>query len=505
MTILDGIRSNNAPFDEECLVIVNIPEKKQLLDKRMHSEYYIETTKGRISLSLNQSPFFKDLVKTYYLFEGIKVGWLSKEVVTFGPVDMSFIDFPISHESRKYNKWDIFLSFGGFDSANIHLCFSKKDHSGLYGAPDEPLNGVIGRVIQGGHIIPMLRRTDSILTFTPLTQSRKRALHLRPNELKEEFITPGMEIFTYLYATFHEEAKKSVDHFLSIINSGKFSVDEASSMFIKNGKFRGAKVPSENSVFRQNGIITVRNQGYDMGSVYIYKNDTSFSPSHNVIGRIDPNNLPLIENANPGDKILIKTFPESFNFIGKTQQYATTYLKKHNVTHKRVGDEKDDSIIVEQRPMNSMDVWLEKTCVTLGLSSSQIIRIKLFHEEAPLSIEHFRKHLKMLYFPIGRLQVLENLKKLMLFIPLSGVESIEAVPRENRVELVPEGAIGVTNALRRLTGSIGIRLVENDIYGPTGETLEGTNIIGEVKSDLKVLRKLDTGDMVWFMEVRDNE
>ncbi len=503
MTILEGIIKYKAPYDENCLIIVKVPEKKQILDKRMHREYIIDTTKGQISILLTQSPFFKDLVKCYYTFEGIKVGWLSNDVVTFGPVDMSFLTIPASRDSKNYNKWDIFLSFGGYDSSNTHLCFSKRDHSGLYGSP-EAQNGVIGRVIQGGHIIPLLRKTDSVLTFTPLTQCRKRVLRLRPDELKEELITPRMEIYTFCSITFDKEAKNSVDHFLAVANSSMFPIDTASSMYIKNEKFRGAEIPPENSIFRQNGTITVRSQGNDRGSIYIYKNDTSFSASHNVIGRINPKLLPLIENANPGDKLLIETYPKSMNFIGKTQEYASTYLKPYNISHTRVGDANDDAIIVEQRPQNTIDVWLEKTCVTLGFPHSQIIKIRFFHEDAPLSIKHFQKNANMLYNPIGKLQVLDNLKMTMLFLPISGIDSIEAVPREKPADFAPAGSVGVTNALRRLTGSIGIRFQENDTYGPSGETLEGTNIIGQVVSGLDFLKNLDTGDIVWFMEGQAN-
>lgn len=483
---------------------MKVPEKRQVLDKRIHREYSIETTKGQISLSLTESPFLRDLVRTYYLFEGLKVGWLSKEVVTFGPIDMSFIKHPVTHEPRSYKTWDIFLSFGGFDSANLHLCFSKKDHMGLYGAPDEPLNGVVGRVIQGGHIIPLLRKTDALLSFTPLTQIRKRVLQLRPYEIETEEISAGMEIYTFLSITLNEDAKYSVDHFFAVAKNRYFQVDEASSMFIKNNAFRGAKVPKENSIFRQKGIITVRNQGHDIGSVYLYKHNTSFSPAHNVIGRINAKNLPLIENANPGAKLLIQTSPVSLNFIGKSQKFTTDYLEKLDISHKKVGDTSDDAIIVEQRPQTSIDVWLEKTCVTLGLSNSKIIKFKLFHEKTPLTIKHFRKYANMLYYPIGKLQVLENLKMLIMFLPVEG-QSIEAIPRESETTAAPAGAIGVTNALRRLTGSFGIRLEASSTYGPTGETFEGTNIIGQVVSGIEFLENLDTGDIVWFMEVQDDE
>ncbi len=504
MTILEGIKEYNAPYNEDCLILVRIPEKKEKLDKKSHREYVIETTKGSITIALNPSPFFTTLVRYYYLFEGIKVGWLNKDVVTFGPVNMGFIKHPVTRDPKEYRIWDVFLSFGGFDPSNLHLCFCKRDHTGLYGAPDERLNGVVGRVIQGAHIIPLLRKTDSLLAYTPLTRQRKRILQLRPDELEQEIIIPGMEIYTYLSVTLYKDAKFSVDHFLSVINSGKFQIDQASSMYIKNVKYRNAKIPQENPIFRQRGTITVRNQGNDIGSVYIYKNDTSFSPSHNVIGCVDSKHLPLIINANPGTKLLVQTDPISLNFIGKTQKYASTHLTKYDISHKRVGDENDDAIIVEQRPKNTMDVWAEKTCVTLGLNSSKIVKCKFYYEKTPLSIKHFKRYANMLYYPIGKLQVLDNLKTLILFLPIEG-ESIEAIPRESEVEHVPAGAIGVTNALRRLTGSIGIRLEESDTYGPTGETFEGTNIIGQVISGLDVIRQLDTGDIVWLMEVQNDE
>jgi putative methanogenesis marker protein 3 len=444
------------------------------------------------------------LVKNYHHFEGAKVGWLSKDVVTFGPVDMGHLPQKATREPRDYKKWDIFLSFGGYDPSNLHLCFSKRDHSGLYGAPDEPLYGVVGRIIQGGHIISMLRKTDALLTFNPLTQLRKRVLQLRPDELEKEMITHRMEIFTYLPVTLYEEAGQSVDHFLAALNSSSFQIDEASSMYLKNIKFRGAKIQPTNSVFRQNGTITIRNHGNDIGSIYLYKSDTSFSSSHNVVGRVDPKVLPLIENANPGVKLLVNPSPPSLKFIGKTQKFALNSLESYDISHIRVGDESDDAIIVEQRPTTTMDVWTEKTCVTLGLTPDQIVKFKLFHEDTPLSIKHFRKYANMLYDPIGKLQVLENLKSLMLFLPVEG-ESIEAVPKESEVEYAPKGAIGITNALRRLTGSMGIRLAESDNYGPTGETFEGTNIIGKVVSGLEFLENLETGDVVWFMEVTENE
>ena len=111
----------------------------------------------------------------------------------------------------------------------------------------------------------------------------------------------------------------------------------------------------------------------------------------------------------------------------------------------------------------------------------------------------------MLFYPIGKLQVLQNLKTLVLFIQATGIESIQAIPRESDFKHAMAGALGVTNALRRLTGTIGIRLQESDTYGPTGESLEGTNIIGQILSGLDFLEKSDTGDIIWLMEVKESE
>ncbi|MDD1777482.1 MAG: methanogenesis marker 3 protein, partial [Candidatus Helarchaeota archaeon] len=326
---------------------------------------------------------------------------------------------------------------------------------------------------------------------------------LRSHELAVEPVTPEMEIYTYLPITLYKEAKNSIDHFLANTRSRFFAINQASSMYIKNNKFQGVKLVPENQVFRPKGAITVRNSGNDEGSIYIYKNDTSFNKAHNVIGRADPKFLPLIENANPNDTLLIETTPVPFIFIGKTQKSASDYLETQHISHTRVGNEADDAIIVEQRPTTTIDVWLEKTCVTLGLDPSQIIKIKFDYAKSPNTIEYFRKIANMLFFPIGKLQVLQNLKTLVLFIQATGTESIQAIPRESEFKQAKVGAVGVTNALRRLTGTIGIRLQESDTYGPTGESLEGTNIIGQILSGLDFLKESDTGDIIWFMEVKE--
>ena len=49
-------------------------------------------------------------------------------------------------------------------------------------------------------------------------------------------------------------------------------------------------------------------------------------------------------------------------------------------------------------------------------------------------------------------------------------------------------------------GLIGIRFEDNTDFGPTAETFEATNIIGEITSDYDYLEKLKEGVVVYVAE-----
>ena len=58
-----------------------------------------------------------------------------------------------------------------------------------------------------------------------------------------------------------------------------------------------------------NGTVTLRNRGKGVGRIYIYREDRVSTPSHTVIGHIK-SGIQLVDIANVGDTITVKTVPE---------------------------------------------------------------------------------------------------------------------------------------------------------------------------------------------------
>jgi len=66
---------------------------------------------------------------------------------------------------------------------------------------------------------------------------------------------------------------------------------------------------------------------------------------------------------------------------------------------------------------------------------------------------------------------------------------------------VPAGSIGISNQVAKKIGFVGVRLVEDKRYGPSGEKFEATNIIGRVL-DPEKLKDVKEDEVVYVREVR---
>ena len=491
-TILHALNLAKAPHRKDCKLIA-VKKGKALESK----DFFVETTKGRLSIQI-ADPLFPLWSKHHRGFQGTGVGWTTKNAVTFGPIDLTPSRLKATGERVNYRSRDVFLSFGGFDPANTYLCFSKTDHEGVYGPPRKNL-GLVGKAISGGFVIPELGRGDSILRVYPSTVEKKEVSVLLPEEIDEKVIEDGMQIWTCAEAELDAGAPHCSEHFLATVGEGFFKVDHESTTFVCNENLVGIPPQKENTVYRPKGSITVRNVGTRAGAVYIYRKDAPFTPSHSFVGKI-VRGVELVEHANRGDKILIKTVPERLVVVGMSQKQATEYLSKRGIKHVRVGDKNDDAVIIEQRPKLTMEVMDQGSAVTLGISPQVISWVDVWDRDSPKSALHFRIAADMVYSPVGKLQVLATSDE-MLILSSKDTRTIKPIPAEkNPSGVVEEGTIGVTNSRRRLTGLMGIRLKADKTYGPTGEAFEATNLIGKVTSGLEALRNKKAGDTIYLME-----
>jgi len=498
LAILGAIKIAKAPYAKDCKIIAISREEKISEPHLMPKDFFIETTRGKLSIRIVDY-LLPIWLKHHHNFQGVGVGWTTRNAVTFGSIDLTSSELKATRERVKYHYWDVFLSFGGFNPADTHLCFSKADHEGIYGAPRENW-GIIGRVISGGHVILELGRGDSILRIYPSTVERRKVLVLRPEEIEGRVIEDGMQILTYVEATLYKEAKNCAEHFLTTVRDGFFEVDHAGSMFICNEKLVGTAPLKENTVYRPKGAITVRNIGAKVGATYIYRNDAPFTSSHSIVGKIT-RGTELVEHANPSDKILMKTVPERLIVMGMSQGQATKYLSQRGIKHVRFGNKDDDAIIIEQRPKLTMEVEEQGSIVALGVNPKFISHVHMFDKHSPQSALHFRIAADMVYSPIGKLDVLANTEQTLILSRAGDVKTIKSIPVEKKPsEMVKRGVIGVTNSRKKLSGLIGVRLKASKTYGPTGEAFEATNIIGRITKGLNLLKNRNVGDTLYLME-----
>ena len=144
--------------------------------------------------------------------------------------------------------------------------------------------------------------------------------------------------------------------------------------------------------------------------------------------------------------------------------------------------------------------WGEKMA-RKGLNKENLVLIKIV-DNAPRTRWYFDKLTGLVEKPIGTLDVYFAVKDMHIFMFKGDDKEAKGILPENTPNnTVKAGSIGITNMSRKNLGIIGIRTEDNDEFGPTAEPFEGTNIIGEVVSDINVIKNLKDGDTVYIKEV----
>ncbi|MDO5845181.1 MAG: methanogenesis marker 3 protein, partial [Methanocorpusculum sp.] len=124
-------------------VLVNQPEdtsvvilKPASVSKDETTNLRLETTAGDIVLELASGVKFP---KTD--IENLRVHFEDKNAASFGPFPS---DFTPAKETVRYDRGEVCLGCGGYNSKNSYLTFSRREHMGDHGAAEG--RAVIGRV-----------------------------------------------------------------------------------------------------------------------------------------------------------------------------------------------------------------------------------------------------------------------------------------------------------------------------------------------------------------------
>ena len=257
--------------------------------------------------------------------------------------------------------------------------------------------------------------------------------------------------------------------------------------------------PKEDTTLRNRGTITVRNNGVGVGKLYIYRENRVLTPNHTTVGRI-VNGMEIIDIAKENDFITVKSEQQRLMLLNKTQKEATEMLSAVGVEHMIDGLVDDDAIIVEQTPKHTIDILKEGQVITKAISKEDLCSIK-FTDNAPRSVKYFKFLSGLLENPIGKIKVHFAVPGMHIVI-FEGDKKLAKglIPENNPVDKVIRGQIGITNMASKSAGLIGIRFEDNVEFGPTAESFEATNIIGDITSDYDNLEKLKEGVEVYVTE-----
>ena len=496
-TIKDAINISNAPYSQGSLICL-IKGQSEL--EGNINKYKIKSPKGSVIIELSDAPEAKPLVdfwKSHYSdFNGLSVRWTSNNEVAVGPVTT---DFTPSKENHKYRDRDVLLSLSGFSRDATHIIFAKEDMENVYGVPEGTNNGVFAKVIGGVRTLRQLTDDDDIISVEPIIERSTVTDSSSVSELSTP-LAEGNQLFTYCLVEPNVNSSKSVEQFFSVIHDNTIKVDYESNSFIGEFWLQGITKPVEEITERKRGTVTLRNSGKGKGKIYIYREDRVRVNSHTTIGKV-VKGMELIDIASYGDVITIHSNPEPIKTLTKTQKEVEEELKNRGIKQERVGVTEDDAIIVEQIPNETMDIIKAGKVQTKGLNKTDLILIKMT-DKAPRTRWYFDKLTGLVEKPIGTLKVYFAVQDMHIFMFAGDDREAKGILPENTPkDIVKAGSIGVTNMSRKNLGIIGIRTKDNDEFGPTAEPFDGTNIIGEVVSDLNDIHGLKENDIVYLREV----
>jgi len=455
------------------------------------SEYKIHTTKGEFRIELFGDHSLWGRIN--HLFLNSKAHWETRNVISFGPVAT---DINIQRAEQKYNRYDVFLGTGGYDPGNTYLMVAKDKHVSDYGSPKD---AVIGKVISGKSILANLKQGDSILKIEPVI---KWELLLDKNSTQDinTALEDGMKIFTYFHVDLINESPEGAEHFLALIRRKTFNVDTFSNSFISDNILIGEGCPYEHWDARSEGSVAVRTDGQGNGRVYIYKEDRTSSPVHSIVGHVS-RGIELLKIAQAGSKLAATSDPERVMVQGMTYIEAEKVLESRGLKLERSGYIGDDGIIVEQNPDSTIGIIQEGGVRAVGVKPDKLINVKFYDDLAPITLDFFRHSLRLKDRPLGPLPVIYTYENTFLFRSEKGAEAYKELNPENTPKgKVNAGEIGVTNQAAKRYGMIGVKLLDDEKYGPTGEKFECTNIIGKVLEPER-LKGFKVDDIIYIREV----
>ncbi|WP_321505870.1 methanogenesis marker 3 protein [uncultured Methanoregula sp.] len=459
----------------------------------------LSTTAGEVTIEINGRD--ADLIESPGTAEKLALHWGDRYAAAFGPFPSAIRPLRKPH---LYERGDVILGCGGYESSRSYLIFSKSRHSADHGADES--GGVIGKVVSGRAVLDRWTTGDRITKIEPVVSwaDTSRSFTTMDTSLVPEDgtqIVTNVEIVAQGYSPerITTEAAGSVEHMLLVLQRGKFTAGRATSTHIMDPYRAGAEdVPKEFRRPRREGTVTVRTTGKSAGGIYIYRADVPSSLVHSVTGQVI-HGIELVRLAKEHDVLSVRILPERIDLLGLPLAKAQEIAVARGISLK--ADKTDgERIVVSQEPGTTLDILNERQVTVTTAPSEKVIDIELDDARAPLSCEVFRKFTGLMEHDAGMMPVFFKFDDSVLFKPAIA-PGTKIIPENQPTDEVPGATLAITNDSRKGAGLVGVRLSGNRKFGPTSEPFEGTNIIGRV-IDTEKVKKVKERETVYIREVK---
>lgn len=494
ITPAEVIEKTGVPYTEGASVCIVKKQKEE--EKAQTKEYVLQTNKGPLVIELKDPSSFSSQiwVKMFEKLTPLTVLMESSDALSFGPFKT---EYDIVRGSKRYRKYDIVFSAGGFDTSKTTLIFSKKDHYAEYGAPGD---GVFATLIAGRTNLEKIDKGDVIESITPYVEEKEAYGDGYCTTDLSVPLKDGDRLITAAEIEMSPHSPQGTETFFAIIKDGTFRIDTAANAFRADDTLKGEPCEYENFEPRRIGAVCLRTAGTGRGRAFISTADRASSLLHSVVGHVT-SGMELAYFARPGDKFTVETAPPRLLLLGHNISESKELLDALGIQMKVSGFDGGDNVIVAQSPATTIEILREGAVTVTTVPKSKLIEVEFYYDEAPKSVEFFRHSIDLKTQPVGSLPVSMVYDETFIFKAVKQAEKYKEIMPENvPKDKVKAYDIGITNQSAKRMGYIGVRLADETMFGPTGEKFEATNIIGRVLNP-ENLKNIEEGDVIYIQEI----
>ena len=466
------------------------------------SHLRLTTTAGDIVIELAKKVTFP--IPTGKTPNTLRVHFEDKNAVSFGPFPDTFTP---DKNAYHYERGAICLGSGGYDSKNAYLTFSRREHIGDHGAAKG--GAILGKVISGLGIMNRWKNGDTITRIEEVFSSTDSTNAKVTSDLSTE-VKNGMQIFSEICITaegYNEDHTlidcrytESVEHMLFCMREKGYEIDRTASTYIRDHAEGKLFVPQELQKPRREGTVTVRTAGKGIGAIYIYTKDVPSNLHHTRTGTVTKG-IELAKFASEKTRLSVRIEPPLLDLRGLPLGEAVALAKEHGL--KVLADSKDVTgrVVIDQKPGTTLELLKAGKVSLYTVSLDNVIDITLDYKKAPRSVDQFRRVTGLKRYAIGTMPFIFNVDEEMFLFKPHFTTDVNIIPENTPKKPVKTNALALTNDSRQAVGMVGVRIVENKDYGPTGEPFGGTNIIGTV-IDMEKLPLMKEGATVYLREAK---